>query len=177
MRILILNLIFLVSFPILSQTSINVEFCEYIVNQNSLNTKINFDTTKVKILIDTLKKYVIEKKQLELPINCSTYNSNLSDDLNDYMNCFTGSFLSFGILLYYHFPIEGECDKNLVFSNFNEYIKNNYNLDLLPYTRVYCDIFEFEHENITTIYNPDDFTETKIKETTNNYFIFFISYL
>ena len=133
----------------------------------------------LKYKIEQLDKKIqdTEKKQLELPINCSTYNSNLSDDLNDYMNCFTGSFLSVGTLLYYHFPIEGEYDKNLVFSNFNEYIKNNYNLDYLPYTRVYCDIFEFEHENITTIYNPDDYTETKIKETTNNYFIFFISYL
>jgi hypothetical protein len=177
MRTLILNLLFFVSLPILSQKNVNMEFCEYLINQNSLNIKINFDTTNVKTLIDTLKKYVIEKKQLELPTNCSTYNLNLSDDLNDYMICFTGSFLNMGTLLYYHFPIEGEFDKNLAYSKFDEYIKNNYNLDFLPYTRVYCDIFEFENENITTIYNPNDFTETKIKETTNNYFIFFISYL
>jgi len=177
MRILILNVLFLISFPILSQTNINLEFCEYLITQNSLSGKINFDTTRVKTLIDTLKKYVIEKKRLELPTNCKTYGSNLSDDLNDYMICFTGSFLNMGKLLYYRFPIEGEFDKNLVFSNFNEYIKNNYNLDFLQYTSVYCDIFEFEHEDISTIYNPDDLTETKIKETTNNYFIFFISYL
>lgn len=177
MKNLIFSILFLISAPIFSQTNINTEFCNYLIEQNSLNTKINFDSTKVKILIDTLKNYVIEKKQLELPTSCNTYGFNLSDDLNDYMNCFTGSFLNIGTLLYYHFPVEDGVDKNLLFSNFNKYIRNNYNLDYLTHTKVYCDIFEFEHEKVTTIYNPDDFTETKIKETTNNYFIFFISYL
>jgi hypothetical protein len=171
------NLIFsfiLLATNLFSQTNLNMDFCDFLYKKNSINHKIDFDTTNVKILIDTLKNYIIEKKKLEFPEIC---NHSILSDLNDYMFCFTNSFLHYGKLLYIHFPIEEDFSQDVIFSKFEEFIKSNSNLEKLLSAKVYCDIFKFNHEFTTTLINADDYTITEIKKTTNNYFIFFISYL
>ena len=58
------NLIFsfiLLTTNLFSQTNLNIDFCDFLYKKNSINHKIDFDTTNVKILIDTLKNYIIEK--------------------------------------------------------------------------------------------------------------------
>lgn len=174
MKITLISILFFIGLPLFSQTNLNIDFCNYLYKNNSINRKIDFDTTKVKILIDTLKNYVIQKKRLELPEIC---NESSISDLNDYMTCFTNSFLHYGKLLYIHFPIEEGFNRDVIFSKFAEYIKSNSDLEKILSTKIYCDIFKFNHEFIINSINPDDYTITEIKKTTNNYFIFFISYL
>lgn len=163
----------IISLPILSQS--NIEFCQYLSKQNKIQT-LNFDSSKVKIMIDSFKNYVIQNKNPELPKICNK-DTLFLPDLNDYMRCFTNHQLDIGTLLYHHFEYDDKINKEYIYLKFNQFILNNYNLDYLPYVKVYCDIFQFENETISTIYNPDDLIVQEIKEVTNNYFIFFIAYL
>lgn len=174
MKFVLISFLFVIGLPLFSQTNLNIDFCNYLYKNNSINYKIDFDTTKVKSLIDTLKNYVIKKNSLEFPKVC---NESSDSDLNDYMLCFTNSFLHYGKLLYVHFPIEDGDKIDFIFSKFADYIKSNSDLNKLLSNKIYCDIFKFNHEFVTTLINPDDYTITEIKKTTNNYFIFFISYL
>lgn len=176
MKNLFLSLMLVLSSIAFSQKNINLEFYDYLVDGKYIDVKTKYDSNNVKTLIDSLKNYVIEKKRLELPKVCNQTNSYILD-LNDYMNCFAGSFLESGTLMYYHFPIEGEFNKEEVFSKFEKYISENMVDEVTPGFKVYFDIFNFEHEITTSFADPINFISYETKETTNNCFIFFIIYL
>jgi hypothetical protein len=176
MRNLLLFLL-LVNYSIVySQKKINIDFYDYVVSENYINKNVKFDSSFVKPLIDTLKSYVVDKKRLDLPKLCNRTDSYISD-LNDYMMCFTSSFLQDGLLLYNHFPIEENLTRKEMFSKFGDYIKENMTKHLSPDFKVYIDIFEFEHEIITYFVDPINLISYETKETTNNCFMFFIIYL
>ena len=59
MKIILVSFLFLIGLPLFSQTNLNVDFCNFLYKNNSINHKIDFDKTNVKSLIDTLKNYVI----------------------------------------------------------------------------------------------------------------------